>query len=244
MSDLITLTDETLASVLAGPKPVLLLFSNGEGVRGEFHSAFLKAAAENQNIVFAKLDPSCNPESAARFEVGSKPVLVAWAEGKEQARRHRPWGTDIAPTIDLLKAVSQPLTNTFVREEDIVNNPATVDQSPVNVTDETFEKEVIEYSKTTPVLVDFWAAWCGPCRAVAPILEKLAKEFSGQVRIAKVDVDANPGLSQHFQVMSIPNIMAIKNRTIVFNQPGALPEAAFRDLVRQLIALEVPTPEK
>lgn len=78
---------------------------------------------------------------------------------------------------------------------------------------------------------------------VAPILEKLAGEFAGKVRIAKVDVDANPGLSQTFKIMSIPTIMMIKNRTIVFQQPGALPEEAMRDLFQQLVDLEVPDPE-
>ena len=75
---------------------------------------------------------------------------------------------------------------------------------------------------------------------VAPILEKLAAEYAGKIRIAKVDTDANPGLSQAFRIMSIPTIMLIKQRTIVFSQPGALPEPAFRDLIDQLIALEIP----
>jgi thioredoxin-like negative regulator of GroEL len=75
---------------------------------------------------------------------------------------------------------------------------------------------------------------------VAPILEKLAGEYAGKVRIAKVDTDANPGLSQAFRIMSIPTIMLIKQRTIVFSQPGALPEPAFRQLLDQLIALELP----
>jgi thioredoxin-like negative regulator of GroEL len=78
---------------------------------------------------------------------------------------------------------------------------------------------------------------------VAPILDKLAAEFAGKVRIAKVDVDANPGLSQTFRIQSIPTMMMLKNRTIVFSQPGALPEPALRDLIQQLIALEVPPPE-
>ena len=112
----------------------------------------------------------------------------------------------------------------------------------VKVTDATFQAEVID--QDLPVLVDFWAEWCGPCRQIGPALEKLAQEFEGQVRIAKVNVDENPGLSQTFQIMSIPNLMMIKNRTMVFNQPGALPEPVMRDLIKQLIALEVPAPDE
>ena len=118
-----------------------------------------------------------------------------------------------------------------------VSNTATV-----KVTDATFQTEVID--QDLPVLVDFWAEWCGPCRQIGPTLEKLAKEFEGQVRIAKVNVDENPGLSQTFQIMSIPNLMMIKNRTMVFNQPGALPEPVMRDLIKQLIELEVPAQDE
>jgi thioredoxin-like negative regulator of GroEL len=74
---------------------------------------------------------------------------------------------------------------------------------------------------------------------VAPILDKMAKEFEGKVRIAKVDTDANPALSQAFRIMSIPTIMAFKDGHLVFNQAGAFPEPVFRDLLQQLIALDV-----
>ena len=81
------------------------------------------------------------------------------------------------------------------------------------VTDATFEQEVLKSER--PVLVDFWAAWCGPCKMVAPEMEKLAQKYDGRVDVVKVDVDANPGLSRTFNIMSIP--------TIAFFQPGKQP---------------------
>lgn len=114
--------------------------------------------------------------------------------------------------------------------------------APVDATDSNFEAEVLNVGNDMPIIVDFWAAWCGPCRMVAPILDKLAKEFAGQVKIVKVDVDSNPGLSQAFNIQSIPNLMVVKNRTMLYNQPGALPEASLRELMQKAIALDVPLP--
>jgi thioredoxin 1 len=82
-----------------------------------------------------------------------------------------------------------------------------------HVTDETFEQEVLHSDK--PVIVDFWAAWCGPCRMVAPEMEKIAEKYDGAVQVVKVDVDANPRLSQAFNILSIP--------TIAFFRPGQQP---------------------
>ncbi|HEX2905669.1 MAG TPA: thioredoxin [Phototrophicaceae bacterium] len=246
MSELLVLTDATLETVLTGDRPALILVSNGDGLRSDFVSAYKKAAEENADVVIAKIDPTAQPQAAARFDVGSKPVLIGWYDGQEMVRRPRPWGTDVPLALEMLKNAYQEGHPASLELEKVGEQPVSqaviVDDKPIHVTDVTFEAEVLNYDK--PVLIDFWAEWCGPCRMVAPILEKLAKEFAGQIRVAKVNVDENPGLSQAFKVMSIPTIMLVKQRTIVFSQPGALPEAAFRDLIQQLIALELPPPDK
>ena len=239
MAEPLTLTDANLDSVLNTDKPVLILITNGDGLRGDFKVAFNKQAGEDSRMVYARLDPTQNPKAAARLNAGEKPVLVGWYCGEELVRRPRPWGTDLPLAIEVLQqTVGTPSPEPVEESEKQVEEKQVVVNKPVVVTDATFEQEVL--NSEIPVLVDFWAAWCGPCRMVAPVLDKLAGEYAGQIKIAKVDVDANPGLSQAFRIQSIPNLMIVKQRTIIFNQPGALPEVALRDLIGQAIALEIP----
>jgi putative thioredoxin len=103
----------------------------------------------------------------------------------------------------------------------------------VEVTDATFETDVLERSTSQTVVVDLWAAWCGPCRTLGPILEKVVEESPG-VELVKIDVDSNPGSAQAFQVQSIPAVFAIKDRKIVDAFVGALPEPAVREWVAGL----------
>ena len=111
----------------------------------------------------------------------------------------------------------------------------------VDVTDQTFEQDVIERSKAVPVVVDLWAEWCGPCRTLGPILEKVIGETGGAVELAKVDVDANPQISRAFQVQSIPAVYALKDGQIVDGFVGAQPEAAVREFVARLGGAAEPT---
>ena len=103
-----------------------------------------------------------------------------------------------------------------------------------DVTDATFATAVIERSKTVPVVVDLWAAWCGPCKVLGPIIEKVVTETNGAVELAKVDVDANPQIAQAFSVQSIPSVFALRDGKIVDSFVGALPESAVRDFVKKL----------
>lgn len=104
----------------------------------------------------------------------------------------------------------------------------------IDVTDATFSTEVIERSKTVPVVVDLWAEWCGPCKTLGPILEKVVNETNGAVVLAKVDVDANPQVSQAFAVQSIPAVFALKGGQIVDSFVGALPEHEVRAFIERL----------
>ncbi len=107
-----------------------------------------------------------------------------------------------------------------------------------DVTDATFERDVLDRSVHVPVVVDLWASWCGPCRTLGPILERVVGATGGRVELAKVDVDANPRISATFQVQSIPAVYALKDRRIVDSFVGALPEAAVSEFVGRLAPAE------
>lgn len=105
--------------------------------------------------------------------------------------------------------------------------------APVHVTDQAFEKVVLQ--SPIPVVVDFWAPWCGPCRMVAPTLDKLAKEQEGKLLIAKVNTDENPEWATRFGVQGIPTMLFISGGKVVHTQVGALPEQPLRQLVGEFL---------
>jgi thioredoxin len=107
----------------------------------------------------------------------------------------------------------------------------------IDVNEETFNTDVVERSRTTPVIMDLWAEWCGPCKQLSPVLEKLAAEADGQWILAKVDVDANPQLSAALQVQSIPMVVAVIGGQLVDGFLGAMPEAQVRQWIGQVMAV-------
>ncbi len=104
---------------------------------------------------------------------------------------------------------------------------------PVHVSDAAFEQTVLK--SETPVIVDFWAPWCGPCKMVAPILDKLAKEYAGKVLVAKVNTDDNSEWAQKYNVQGIPTMLFFSNGIIVHRQVGALPERMLKETVAQFL---------
>ena len=104
---------------------------------------------------------------------------------------------------------------------------------PLHITDESFEKVVMQ--SQLPVIVDFWAPWCNPCKMIASILDKLAKEMEGKIIVAKVNTDDHAEWMQKFGIQGIPTLLFVSNGKVVHRQVGALPERMLRDVVNQFM---------
>ena len=102
--------------------------------------------------------------------------------------------------------------------------------SELNITKENFESQVLQSDK--PVLIDFWASWCGPCRMLAPTIEQIAKEYQGQFVVGKINVDEQPELSSEFGIMSIPTLMVFKEGKVVATQMGVQPKPVIEQMLK------------
>jgi putative thioredoxin len=143
--------------------------------------------------------------------------------------------------VDLSSLVNRPPAATATAPADAAGAPATTGSVAVpalvlDATDATFS-QFLELSNTVPVIVDLWAEWCGPCKQLSPVLEKLVAEHAGRFVLAKVDVDANPQLTEAFQAQSIPAVAAVIGGRPVQLFVGALPEAQVRDVLEQVLEL-------
>jgi thioredoxin len=202
----ITTSDQNLDKVLAQKLPVLLVLHRND-IDKPLEDALNKEAKKRAgNLLVVRINAQENQTTYSRYGNPATPALVTLSEQrgkhtvKSQAATIRP--ADIrAHSAHLLE--DAPLPTAAAK-----SSSSTVDK-PVAVTDASFRDEVLK--SKVPVLVDFWADWCGPCRMIAPQIEQLAKEYAGKLKVAKLDVDRNQVMAQRYQVQSIPTMIVFEN---------------------------------
>lgn len=225
----IVTSDHSIDRVRAAGLPLLLLFT--KGIESPSLEQVMKQLARTHagELLVVKVPTKDAPQATQQYQLNQFPAVVTLRNGQVLTKAEAVSETALSQhAAFLLGKGPRPQPAQKPRP-----TAGTSNGKPHTVTDATFEQEVLHASQ--PVLVDFWAPWCGPCRMVAPILEKLAREMSGQLRVAKLDVDQNPATAQRYGVQSIPTMMVVKNGQIVDRWAGALPEPVLLERIKPLL---------
>jgi thioredoxin 1 len=225
--------DQSLERVLAAGLPVALVFENGAGPLDE---ALVRLARENAGqLLVVKVKASDNPQSARRFQARSEalPAVVTLKGGQTLSQAAPVSAPELEQHVAYLLGKGPRPT---ARPATAAGQPASAGRGePLVVTEASFEEQVLR--SPLPVLIDFWAPWCGPCRMVAPTVEKLASEMNARLRVIKINTDENPGLMNRFGIQGIPTMMIFKDGRQVDRWTGALPEGAIRQHLKQTLGL-------
>lgn len=229
ISTILNTNAQSIERVLGAGLPVLLIFARAATPISAAQTQTLEELAQRYagRAIIARIDPDAEPELARRFRITNTPVYLLVRNSKpeialasEEARANvAAW---LAHFVD---DKPQPAVSSQAR-------PAS-DGKPLTLTDANFQQTI---NQSLPVLVDFWAPWCGPCRMVAPSVEKLAQEYAGRAIVGKLNVDENQQTAQRYRVMSIPTLIIFKHGQPVDQIVGAQPYAALQQRLARFVS--------
>jgi thioredoxin len=227
--------DQGLERVLSAGMPVALVVTDGPGLNASLEESLRQVAKDEAGrLLVARMDARDNPKSAAGLG-SALPALIAYRDGQEVARAEPINSQTFREHVAYLlgrgprpagRPTPPPRPEPASAPPQAAREPAV---KPITVSDESFQRDVL--SSELPVLVDLWAPWCGPCRMIAPVVEKLAREYAGRLKVAKLNVDENPRTAGMYQVQGIPTLLIFRNGQVIDRVVGAAPEPMLRQHV-------------
>lgn len=231
--------DQSLDRLIAANVPTLIIFWNGRDLAEAINDEMMMLAKDySEQMIVARVNVQENQQSARRFAVEQTPLLVGLRDGEIVSRVEHPTAVDLRKAAQVVvgeadTTVPAPGENPTSSPLSAKKNSPDVETRPVHITDATFEAQVLRSNK--PVLVDFWAPWCGPCHMIAPVLDRLAREFAGRLRVAKINVDESPHYAGIYGVQGIPTMLMIQDGVVKDRLVGALPEQYLRQKIKTLL---------
>ena len=231
-------TDQGMDRLLSAGLPVLLVFTSG-AASADLKRELERIARERAGKLLVSLaDMRDAAASARRFGVAGTPAVVDVRGGESTAKtEYVEAGGLEAHARFLLGEGPKPASGSDGAAAAASGSGGTSGagaSQPVHVTDASFDRVVMQADR--PVVVDFWAPWCGPCRITNPMVERLAKEHGGKIIVAKVNVDDNPVISERYGIQSIPTMMVVRNGAVVDRWAGALPEGALKSRLAPILS--------
>jgi thioredoxin len=218
----ITTDDQNLSKVLGQKLPVVLYLYDQSNPKVEQTLRDL-AHEHSGKLLVARVDAGKNAQTYAQYRKPQLPALLTLDEGAVESRAENIQPADVEEHVDFLLGLGpKPL-----------ENAGRATSGTIPVSDASFSRDVLQ--SAVPVLVDFWAPWCGPCHTVAPTLERLAQQYAGKIKIAKLNVDENPQTAQQYRAMSIPMLLMFKDGKLAGKLVGAHPKPNIEQLIRQAL---------
>lgn len=223
--------DKSVKNALGQKEPALLCFFDSNVTDKPLHDALKQVAKKNDALLVIKADVNVTPNFYSKYDSPELPAVVTLTKGffgrkvKSTAAGARP--KDVRNHVDFL------LNDTPLPAMEADNDEAEITQYKVKqVWDDSFRKEVLKSKQ--PVLVDFWAAWCGPCKVIAPYVEEISDKYKGQIKVVKVNTDAAPVTVRRYDIRSMPTFVMFEGGQPVARFSGASP-VGINNLIKQVL---------